>query len=279
MADTFQLGAEYNYTLPGGATPSPTQSNMADNIANGIRNMVKSALFLETLRNINWSRGYCWYGELDGVPTPFSRGGVLGLPIKGVTFKIAEGTTFPFNTSTVETLHVPRAMGELGIVTLDLFDDEQQTLARFFERWYNQIYNPYKGVLPLTEACKQLTIYKQKSTRRNVKRVYYNIDENVANGWGIGAIKAAFNYLTKGKVPKETEGFDFLVYPSGPLQFNWSTDGNDLNTLSVSLQIAHFINQDFGDPTTKNGMTSLFGNTSGALHDGLSFWDKLSNFI
>jgi hypothetical protein len=280
VPDDYQIigGDKYNPTMLASGIDKKTYTpHMADDVKNAIGNMIKPALFLETLRNINWSRGYCWYCEMDGVPAPFHRGGVLGLPVKNISFKIAEGTTYPFDTSSVAQLHVPRTMGELGIVTIDMFDDEQQTLARFFERWYNQIYNPYKGVLPVTEACKAITIYKQKSTRRNVKRAYYNIDNNSMKG--IDSLGAAFTWLTKGKVKRETEGFDFLVFPYGPLQFNWGTDQNDLNTLSVSLQIVHIMNQDFGDPCVSNGFTSILGNTSGNLHQGLGWLDRLADFI
>ena len=261
----FQLYAEQKQFIP---------PHMAEDTTNAIQKMVKTALFLENLRNVNWSRNYCWYAEIDGVPSPFHRGGVMGLPVRNITFKIAEGTTYSFATSTVETLEVPRAMGNLGIVTIDMFDDEQQTLAKFFERWYNQIYNPYNGVLPVTEACKAITIYKQKSTRRNVKRVYFNIDANVSS-----VMSGGFNWLKRGRMQRETEGYDFLVFPAGPLQFNWSTDSNDLNTLSVSLTIAHFLNQDFGDPAVKNGVAAFLDSTSGNLHNGLSWLDKLANYI
>ena len=270
----FQLSATYEDTGVGGSIPNAAKESLADKVTNGIKSVVKTALFMETLRNINWSRVYDWYAEMDGVPNPFHRGGVIGLPLKSLTFKIAEGTNYPFNTSSVETLNVPRAMGELGIITLDLFDDEQQTLARFFERWYNQIYNPYRGVLPVTEACKQITIYKQKCTRRNLKRVYYNIDENISNLVGRG-----FDYIKTGKLHRTTEGYDFLVYPFGPLQFGWATDANDLNTLQVQLQIVHFVNQDFGNPVISNGVTSVFDNTTGVVHNGTAFLDKLADFI
>lgn len=263
----FKVGV----SVTDGAVKSPKTS-----VADSIKNVVKTALFMETLRNLNWSRGYDWYAEMDGVPNPFQRGGALGLPLKDINFKISEGTLYPFTTSSVESLNVPRAMGELGMVTMSLFDDEQQTLARFFERWYNQIYNPYKGVLPVTEACKQLTIYKQKSTRRNVKRVYYNIDNNITNLVGGG-----FNYITKGKVSRTTEGYDFLVFPQGPLQYTWGTDANELNTLSVQFQVVHFCNQDFGNPLDNTNITHAFGNTSGFIHGlgGRDWLDKLSNFI
>lgn len=263
----FSLGA----TVTDNAVKTPKTS-----VADSIKNLVKTALFMESLRNLNWSRGYNWYAELDGVPNPFQRGGALGLPIKDINFKISEGTMYGFNSSSVETLNVPRAMGELGMVTMSLFDDEQQTLARFFERWYNQIYNPYKGVLPVTEACKQMTIYKQKSTRRNVKRVYYNIDNNISNLIGGG-----FDYISKGKVSRTTEGYDFLVFPQGPLQYAWGTDANELNSLQIQFQIVHFCNQDFGNPLDNTNITHAFGNTSGIIHGlgGRNWLDKLSNFI
>lgn len=272
-----------NYTLQGGVVENdyiswaPTNDyvkpNVAENVANSIQSIVKAGLFLETLRNINWSRGYCWYAEMDGVPNPFHRGGVLGLPVKDLSFTIANGTMYDFNSGPVETLQVPRTMGTLGIVTLSLFDDEQQTLARFFERWYNQIYNPYRGVLPVTEACKQITIYKQKSTRRNLKRVYYNIDNNS------NIASTAFDYITRGKLPRTTEGYDFLVFPYGDLQFQWGTDANDLNTLTTQLQVVQFLNQDFGDPVISNGITSIFDRTDGLIHNGIGFLDRLADFI
>ena len=274
MSQPFQLSAEYNYNLDTQAEIVKPKSNIASGVKNGIQNVVKAALFLETLRNINWSRGYCWYAEMDGVPNPFHRGGVIGLPIKQLSFTIANGTPFDFKTSSVETLQVPKTMGTLGVIALDLLDDEQQTLARFFERWYNQIYNPYKGVLPVTEACKQITIYKQKSTRRNLKRVYYNIDNNISKYTPEG-----FKYITQGRAPRSTEGYDFLVFPYGDLQFSWATDANDLNTLHTQLQVVQFLNQDFGNPVISNGITSIFDNTNGVIHTGTSYLDKLADFI
>ena len=87
----------------------PTQtrtSNLPETVKNSINNMVKSALFLETLRNINWSRGYCWFCEMDGVPNPFQRGGVIGLPVRNINFKIAEGNQprFDFERNSIRKI-------------------------------------------------------------------------------------------------------------------------------------------------------------------------------
>ena len=275
MADTPKLEGYVSESYVSSFNPKNLLNNK---VTDGIKSALKTAAFLESMRNINWSRGYCWFAELDGVPAPFHRGGAIGLPLTNVTFKIAEGTSYKFNTSTVETLDIPLGMANLGIVTLDMYDDEQQTLAKFFERWYNQVYNPYRGVLPITEACKQITIYKQKSTRRNVKRIYYNLDDNNYAAMG-GVVGKAFSYIRKGKLARNTEGFDFLVFPEGAMQFNWGTDANELNKLSVSLTIAHFINQDFGDPVDSNGVVSVFDNTDGIIHTGRAFLDRLADYI
>lgn len=224
-------------------------------VAEKINKASEVAHFMETLRGVGWSRAYDWYAEMDGVPAPFHRGGNIGLPIKDLSFKIAEGTTFSFSTSSVETLEVPRTMGNLGVITLSLIDDENQTLARFFERWYNQVYNPYKGVLPLTEACKMITIYKQFSTRKNLKRVYYDIDSSVAS-----TIKGS----------RSTEGYDFIVFPSNVLQFSWGTDSNDLNTLEANLIIAHFSNQDFGNPLESTVSTNSINRARENVSSGLN---------
>lgn len=237
---------------------SKAKEKVSEKLTDKLRNMFRTPFFMENLRSVNWSRAYNWYAELDGVPAPFHRGGALGLPVKNLNFKISDGQSYTFNAGSVDALRVPRAMAELGMVTLSLLDDEQQTLATFFERWYNQVYNPYKGVLPLTEACKQITIYKQVCTRANLKRTYYDIDAKYAKG-GLD-----------GKKPSEGYGFDFLVFPDGPLQYSWGTDANDLNTLEVNLQIAHFVNQDFGSPCNNNYASGNKARLNG-IASGLTF--------
>lgn len=251
-------------------------NNIFNNLLDSLNNAWKTALFMEALRNLNWSRGYCWYVELDGVPNPFQRGGVLGLPAKSVTFTLADGGEFSFNASTIEGLTVPKMARMLSTIQLNVMDDEQGTLRQFFERWYNQIYNPYLGVLPVTEACKQITIYYQKSTRRNVKRIYYNIDESVNN-----IVKRVADYIKPGwhRISKTTEGMDFLVYPTNPLQMSLDANQNDLISFNVTLQVAAFLNQDFGDPNTHNGVNTIFDMTSGAISQGKGWLDKIADYI
>lgn len=241
-----------------------------NSILSSLNSAWKTVLFMEALRNLNWSRGYCWYVELDGVPNPFQRGGVLGLPCTSVSFTLAQGNSFGF-TAGISQLQVPQNISTIQQIQLNILDDEQGTIRQFFERWYNQVYNPYYGVLPVTEACKQISIYLQKSTRRNVKRVYYDIDKTLSS--------TLFANGTSGKMAKETDSIDFLVYPSQTLQVQLDSNRNDLISYSISLDIAYFVNQDFGNPNVNSGVKTLFDNAIGDVTNGNSWLDKIGDYI
>ena len=259
-----------NLTLTGGVSKFafPDGSTIGKKLLNSLNSALKATLFIEALRNLNWSRGYCWYVEMDGVPNPFQRGGVLGLPVTDVTFTLAEGRPFTW-THGVNQFSVPQGIQTTTQIQLSLMDDEQGTLRQFFERWYNQVYNPYYGVLPVTEACKQISIYFKKSTRRNVKRVYYNLDTPFLSLFGNGV----------GRSMKESDSMDFLVYPTNTFQMNLSTTTNDLIKFSVTLEVALFINQDFGIPGQNNGVKTLFNQVIGKVSNGDSWLDKIADYI
>ena len=234
---------------------------------NAVRKGWRTALFIEAMRNLAWSRGYLWYAEIDGMPPPFQRGGVLGLPCKSIQLNLADSSTMEIPTSTIG-LEVPQNCGKLGTITMTLVDDEQGTIYQFFERWYNQVYNPYYGVLPVTEACKQLSLYRQKGSRRNVKRVYYDMD------WSVDNI-----ILANVKMPKNSDGYEFLVFPSGDLPMNLNSGSNDMIEVQVRLQIAYYINQDFGSPTVNNGQATIFDVAVGDVTKGSSWLDKIADYI
>lgn len=257
-----------------------------------LKNGIKTALFMEAMRNLNWSRSYLWYVELDGVPNPFQRGGVLGLPCKSITFELGNGESYNWSASTI-SLAVPKGARQLGSINLEVMDDEQGTLRQFFERWYNMIYNPYKGVLPVIEACKQLSIYYQKSTRRNIKRIYYDIDRgfgqlagNLVNGkdnlasqlsnssFSIGVEK----HTTKRKID---ESLDFLVYPQDNLMLSLNTNQSDVISFNINLQVVYFVNQDFGNPSVNSGAPSVFGELLNGDEPttGSSWMDRIADYI
>lgn len=242
-------------------TSNPGTDNWKD-----INSMAKTALFLEAFRNLNWSRGYSWYCELDGVPNPFNRGGVIGLPATAINFKLTDGKTFEWNSST-ETLSAPLGRN-LCSISLSFIDDEHETMFKFFERWYNNIYNTNVGVLPLTEACKCLSVYKLKSTRTKIKRNIsrYELGDNVGQ-----------------RSLKECYSRDFLVFPVRQLYEDEKIDGAP-RSYTVELNIASQENADFGNPAIRNGTTvlnvkghTLINNSDNSL--GASFLTKLSNYI
>lgn len=269
----FTLGISKNEILPNKGHFSLPKFNLWKYIKKG----VKTALFMEALRNLNWSRSYLWYVELDSVPNPFHRGGVLGLPCESITYTITDGTSYDWNAG-IASLSAPQTAGGVKQMNLTVLDDEQGTLRQFFERWYNEIYNPYNGVLPLTEACKQISIYFQKSTRRNVQRIYYDIDKNVS--YVRAALNKWFNGTSTETTKKQTsESMDFLVYPSGPVQLTLDSNSSSLIKFTVSLQVAHIINPDFGDPTKHPGVQSIGDQILGKTSTGDSWLDKIADYI
>ena len=259
------------------------KSNWGTNILNSLKSGWKTALFMEAMRNLNWSRSYLWYVELDGVPNPFQRGGVLGLPCKDVQLTMNEADDFGWNNG-IASFKVPKSANSLATITLTVVDDEQGTLRQFYERWFNEVYNPYYGVLPVTEACKQLSIYFQKSTRRNVKRVYYDIDKSVKStvtGWAnqlsSGFFDLGVSLNTQEK--KVSDSLDFLVYPTSTYQLSLNAEGSNFITFTMTLQVAACVNQDFGNPNINSGVKTVFDQIVGQETDGSSWLDKIADYI
>lgn len=117
----------------------------------------KKVTYQEALKMINWSRAYKWYVELEGAPHPFDSSGI-GLPVIEVQDPIAFGNTHDIEQS-VSWLRVPRDRGRFEI-TMSMYDDENATIERFFEDWFDSIYDVNNGVEYVTNAMKLLTIYK-----------------------------------------------------------------------------------------------------------------------
>lgn len=259
--------------LTGGIQTTRHNFPLVGELWNAVKRGWKTVLFIEALRNLAWSRGYLWYVELDGVPNPFQRGGVLGLPCADVQFPIGGGESFDITASTIN-MKVPQRCSPLETIQLDLYDDEQGTIYQFFERWYNEVYNPYYGVLPVTEACKQISIYRQKASRRNVKRVWYDIDSTATD-----VLKMVTGVQYGVRMPKDSDAYEFLVYPTNQAVANWQTDNNGLQKLNVTLQIAYFVNQDFGNPNENSGVKTIFDIATSTISNGKGWLDKLGDYI
>lgn len=272
MSDLFQLNATQNhYVMPKG---------MGSALWDSLKNGWKTALFMEAMRNLNWSRDYNWYCLLDGVPAPFHRRGVLGLPATSFNYILAGGEVKSWESSGTP-LSVPlKNLSNATTISLDLLDDEQGTLRQFFERWFNEVYNPAYGVLPLDESVKCLTLYYQKSTRRNVKRVYFDIDEKIEDN---GTLFSKVHNITKGRLShvlaKDTEGIDFLVFPRGQLNLQHQTDNNGLIHFNVQLEVADISNRDYGNPNFHHGVSTVFDMSDGKINNGNSWLDKIADYI
>lgn len=251
MSDLISGGTNYNEVFK----QRNLTGNGIGNFGNALNNSLKSALFLEALRNLNWSRGYNWYVELDDVPSPFHRGGVIGLPVTSVTVTVANGATYDWEAG-LEKLSVPLKKENYYNIDLNMYDDEQGTIVTFFERWYNSIYNSFKGVLPLNEACRCITITKTKSTRATAYRHIESRDGQ------------------QSKVP----GRSFLVFPYGTLEEAEKIDSGP-RTYTVHLRVANVLDADYGNPSEKLGQKSIFGIDIGAISTEEGFLSKVADYI
>ena len=245
--------------LNGGITQNVTAYDPGHHLSS-LNYTVNNALFVEAIRNLNWSRGYLWYVELDDVPSPFQRNGVIGLPVTDITYVINSGETFSWESS-MEQFAVPKSK-KLCTINMTVLDDEQETLFTFFERWYNNIYNCNIGVLPLTEACKCISIYKLKSTRSRVTRSVRSYDAKKANEDPLSA--------------KTVWCRDFLVYPEGFLQEQMSYGESGPRQFNIELVVAAQLNSDYGNPSEQSD-TSIFSNVQNETVG--NFLSKIADYI
>ena len=225
------------------------------NIKDKASEIAHTALFQIALGNLEWSRGYLWYVELDDVPPPFHRTGVLGLPVTDILYTVSDGEHY-YWSSGIDTFSVPLNKN-LCTIDLTMYDDEQATLFTFFERWYNSIYNSRLGVLPATEACKNISIYKLTSSRSKLIRYAYNYDMST--------------HLEHAK--NTTDGRNFLVYPKGPLQEQEKIESNP-RTYKIELVILDQQDPDYGNPSISEIKKRTQSNSK-----ELTFLEKASSYI
>ena len=236
-----------------------------ENTANALNNVLKNSLYLEAIRNLNWSRGYCWYVEIDGMPNPFQRGGVIGLPTTDISIEIANGQTYSWDTP-IEPIIVPRGR-DARRIQLSFLDDEQATASTFFERWYNMIYDVSRGVLPLSECVKCISITRTKATRSGISKSYTPYTANYGNDQKFEKANASLN-----------SSRDYLVFPETTFQETLDYSSGAPRKYQVSLIIAKDITGDYGNPTVIEGHATLLGNVLNTT-SGSSWLDKIADYI
>jgi hypothetical protein len=199
------------------------------------------------------------------MPNPFQRGGVIGLPTTDISIEVASGQTYSWDTP-IEPIIVPRGR-DARRIQLTFLDDEQATASTFFERWYNMIYDVTRGVLPLSECCKCISITKTKATRSGINKSY--------TPYGT-------NYNDNGKFGKATTSLkssrDYLVFPETVFQEALNYTSGAPRSYQVSLIIAKDITGDYGNPTMIEGNATLLGNVLNNT-TGNSWLDKIADYI
>lgn len=153
-------------------TQTPSSSNSYDDT--GLEFSRKR--ILDAMRNINWSRSYLWEVELDDVPPPFNKEGGFGFPAIEVDDTLALGSTFDFEAG-INLLRVPQKKYSYDL-KLTFYDDEDGTLEKFFEKWFNEIYDNDRGVIPVEAAVKMLLVRKLNSRRKIILTRKYLVYPN-----------------------------------------------------------------------------------------------------
>lgn len=235
-------------------------SNLLDEVNNNLNSInytLNNALFMTALANLEWSRGYLWYVELDDVPYPFQRGGVIGLPVTDVNYSLISANSYDWGG--FELYNVPLNRNNVNTITMTILDDEKGTIFTFLERWFNNVYNSKVGVLPVVEASKNVSIYKLKSTRSRITRYTYGYDTDSLSAQTL----------------KKTNSRDFLIYPVGDLHEDNSYK-SDVRSYTVNFRIVHQYNPDYGNPAVHEGSLNALGNNLNAIG---TFLDKASSYF
>jgi hypothetical protein len=158
---TAEWLAENNLSKTANTVANTAKSSTVSNLA-ATSITTDQVRVLAAMKNINWSRSYLWDVELDDVPFPFNKRGPVGLPCTDVDDTLAMGSTYDFEAGT-NLLKVPQKKMAYDL-RITIYDDEEGTLERFFESWFNQIYHE-TGVLPIQEAVKLMRVKKLTSSK------------------------------------------------------------------------------------------------------------------
>ena len=151
----------------------PEPLNVGNEILNTVMQKARGAVNYQTLLdNINWSRSYKWRVNMDLAPYPFDPKTGMGLPVVDVTDIVGYGNTLDMEQS-ISWVRVPRDRGKYEIV-MNMFDTEDGLLERYFEDWFNSIYDPDEGVEYVTNAMRAVKIERLNSMDEVVfSRTFY----------------------------------------------------------------------------------------------------------
>lgn len=123
---------------------------------------------IEDLRNIEFARSYLWDCKMEGAPSPFNEWFPADEVSEPVT-AIEDGDSMVFDLLTVD---FPSKIGRRKM-SIKFFDDQWEVLEDYFREWSNSIVDITGGVVPLSEACRQISIAKLTPQRRVRRYSYY----------------------------------------------------------------------------------------------------------
>jgi hypothetical protein len=189
---------------------------------------------LDALRKVNWSRSYLWEVDLEGAPAPYGPGQSPGLPVVDVDAPLAMGFTYDISSG-IQLLRVPLKTQAYD-VRLTIYDDENGTLEKFFTAWYQQIYNPKLGVLPIHQAVRRMVIKKLSSRRKLIDKITYWVFPNgtllLANKGDSGPRQYSIEFVVARKENDEMVGIPSGIVSDGQSNieiYPQEGEGNNLN--------------------------------------------------
>lgn len=123
---------------------------------------------IEDLRNIEFARSYLWDCKFTDAPSPFNEWFPAEEVQEPVT-AIEDGDTMVFDLLTVD---FPSKIGRRKM-SIKFFDDQWESLEEYFKSWAESIVDIGGGVVPLVDACRQVSIAKLTPQRKVKKYSYY----------------------------------------------------------------------------------------------------------
>lgn len=120
------------------------------------------------VRAIQWGTNYNWDIKFDGAPSPFSD----WFPVTELDLNIGDG--IPFTYMPARQDYKFPMMKSSGTISLTYYDDDNNTLFNWINKWFSDIYSSDGGILSLKESVKKLTVLKT-DLKKNIidTTVYY----------------------------------------------------------------------------------------------------------
>lgn len=133
---------------------------------------------LNQVRQIQWGRNHLWDVYFPKFPSPFDR----WFPAKEVKWDPYETSSHDIS-GTYKNFKIPIGTSEAKLTLSGIPDDEEGTIYKFFNDWYNDIYNHPDGLLTLGEAVKEVQVAKLNSMKEPMWIKTFYVYPEGGNPW------------------------------------------------------------------------------------------------